>query len=293
MARPERFDGDEGEGRVSPSGLPWPETWSLPKVNGWLRIGTAAAFGAVCLAISVDVFTGSGEDAQLGWACLMVVVICVLSPVWFRLSRGRGAVSLGPVSDGSVHQGVPFPNRRAAGPAVGATLVAAGTLSIMLTLSTDPGSSGDPVLLFFGLLMLAVSPVTAILGWMDKGVVLTPQAIIVRQRGRARIIPWGEIAAMFPNEYAGGSLFIRLILEDDIGRRARFPLLGGGRNNISVIQQRNDPALVLHAIRFYLANPDKRHELAEPAAVARLAAGDLQVSDAPGTVRHGWLRRDW
>ncbi|TDB88177.1 hypothetical protein E1264_12310 [Actinomadura sp. KC216] len=246
----------------SPSGLPWPEEWSLPRVKGPWRIVLAAVVGVPSLLIGIGILSDPAEDQFVGWVFLMLVAICATVPVWMRLGRGRDAVFSG-------QGGVVFPNRRSAGLAIPVTLVAGGTSAVLLTLTPESESAGDPILLVCGLLMLTAAPVSLLLFWRNRAVVLTPEIILVSRALWTRVVPWESIQRIAAYEVGKGPPLIGLFVQDE-----SKPF--GKEVNLSLLLQKNDPALLLYAILHYAAHPGDRAELAGVAGVQRVVSGDLR-----------------
>ncbi|NDU71826.1 hypothetical protein GWI34_04175 [Actinomadura sp. DSM 109109] len=258
--------------------------WTLPKAGGRLRSGVAIVTGALLGAMAVAVLVDPNEDPYLGWAFLLVAVTCVLAAEVMRIGHRRGALILGPVREGSKHSGVTFPNRRASVFAVPGVMMAMGSAGIMLSLSTDPGAGGNPILLLCGLFMLVAGPLVGWLRWRDKGYVLTEKAILLTQRGKTRVIPWEAVLGVVPWEQGKGALVIKLLLKEGAWRVPRLPFRSRTGPILWVSRQVNDPALLLHTLAHYLTTPENRHELATTAALERLTRGELPSVGEGGVV---------
>ncbi|MFI0412193.1 hypothetical protein [Actinomadura sp. 3N508] len=261
----------------SPSGLPWPEGWTFPLMNDQVRFALAAVVGVPSLYLGIWILTDPAEDPFMGWAFLMLAVLCASMPVVMRLGRGRDAVFCG-------QGGVVFPNRRSAGPATALLLTSFGTWGILLTLSPESEARGDLCLLLGGLVMLVCAPLNILWWRRNRAVVLTPEIIVSSNGWKSRSVPWDAIRSVRPHEYAPRTPVVRIRFRDERKRSNK-------KFDVQVHQQKGDPALLLYAILHYVTHPEDRAELAGSAGVERLVSGDLRSLES--SVYHAPIKPWW
>ncbi|MGI5170478.1 hypothetical protein ACQEU3_39635 [Spirillospora sp. CA-253888] len=269
--------------RLSPSGLPWPDGWHRTRAHGRVRAAAAAVAGTALLVIAAweTIAASAPRDPSLGPAFAMAGLLCLMMTPLLIISRRRDAVFLGVLQEGEEeHRGVVFSMRPTFVPAVIGVLVTGGTASLLLSLTDDPGAGGDRTLAAIGVLMLLAGTVSFFRVRGFQGVVLTPDALVVRIGGPGRmIVPWTAVAEVTESDYGRGVPYIGLELHDQSplkrNRWIRLNRLFGPDLTISVTHLRTDPALLPLAIRHYLNAADIRPELATKQAIDRLRAGRL------------------
>ncbi|MFC9975665.1 hypothetical protein ACFVH6_32730 [Spirillospora sp. NPDC127200] len=267
--------------RLSPSGLPWPDGWHRTRAHG--RVRAAATTGTALLAMAAweTVVASAPRDPFLGPAFAMAGLLCLMMAPLLIISRRRDAVFLGAVREGEEeHLGVVFGVRPTFVPGLTGVLATGGAASVLLSLSTDPGSSGDPVLVAIGVLLLLAGTVFFFRMRGFQGVVLTPDALVIHAGGsEGMIVPWTAVAEVTESDYGQGTPYIGLRLHDrsplSKNRWIRLNRFFGLDLTIAVAHLRTDPALLPLAIRHYLEAAGDRPELATRRAVDRLRSGRL------------------
>ncbi|GGU93126.1 hypothetical protein GCM10010182_05700 [Actinomadura cremea] len=154
---------------------------------------------------------------------------------------------------------------------------------MLLSLYPDPEVKGDPLLLVAGAGLVALSPLLAVTGSGFRGVILTPELVIVRLGLAGSAVRLSRQDISFVLEYdVVGNLTIGLVPLDPtvlgMGRRARVWAVlgfGGAKVDLPAGHFATDPALLLLALRYYHAHPGDRPELGTRKAIERIKAGRL------------------
>ncbi|RSN68121.1 hypothetical protein [Actinomadura sp. WAC 06369] len=276
------------EERLSPTGLPWPPEWSMRPGHGRARLAGFAGAGGVLVAFGYAM--GMDDDPFGGAAIALTGAGLLLVPAVLGVGRRRGPVSLATRrAGGERHRGVVFPVRWSYRIALPLMLAAFGAGSAALSGTADPAVAGDPILLLIGAVLLAWSPrcLVGVLGF--RGVLLTPEAVVVRSgmHRTALRLPWREIDGVVPYERSGEGgkehkLIALTVLDASHLRvrwwpRVKYRYFGVRDAETTVHAGRfgADPALLLLALRHYLDHPADRPELGGREAVERIRAGRL------------------
>ncbi|GAA1533637.1 hypothetical protein GCM10009678_14940 [Actinomadura kijaniata] len=267
--------------RLSPSGLPWPLAWSLPKAAGRPRAAVITVFGVLCLAAGA-LATGGGPsfDPALAAATTVFGLMCLTAARLTVLARDRAAVR----HDGT---GVVFPCRAGTGgPASVLYTLGTGTAAGALAFSTTSGTRGDPLLVAIALVFLGVGVVlSARLATgrprRARRVTLTPAAVVLERKPDPRAVPWRRIREITA-QGADNTQFIVLLLSEgeprDPGLRRFLP---HSRIELHAQTLNVDPALLWHALCYYHAHPDARGELSDDRGLHRIIRGDLLSEPGP------------
>ncbi|MFD0856165.1 hypothetical protein ACFQ07_28255 [Actinomadura adrarensis] len=282
--------------KLSPSGLPWPEGWSRPWANGWVRDLGGYGIGALIVTMGVSELISPAEP---GWATryflLLVGIGCLLVPPWFGIARGRARAVIGTVPGQENGQsGIVFRVRRSVPFAMSGSLAFWG-VALVLPFLEETTAEGTGWALFFGILLLLISPIPAIAMSGFKGVILAPDFVVFSVAyGIPVRASWQDIEQLDARGLSQGTPSIRVSLRDATvlgnsrwaqriqrrySRRAtRFYILP------SAFQ--TDPALLRWVLRHYRFHPERRHELGTQLALDRIAEGQLDF----GAHAYGLLR---
>lgn len=247
-----------------------------------------ASLGGVLVALGYAM--GMDDDPFGGVAVALCGAGLLLFPAVAGIGRRRGPVSLvARKVGGERHRGVVFRVRWSYRIALPLIFVAFGAGSVALSGSADPAVGGDPILLLIGLGMLAWSPrcLVGVLGF--RGVLLTPELVVVRSgmHRTALRLPWREIDGVAPYREPGKAgkehQLIALTILDASHLRVRwwprfkyrFVGVRDAQTTVHAGRFAADPALLLLALRHYHAHPGDRPELGTREAVERIRAGRL------------------
>ena len=281
----------------------------------WRRGGTERLAPLVFVLVLVlcvfGVVLGLASDELAGpqrvvMACFFgVSAVGMALAVAFARSPSRdGEVALVNVTLGSQEvRGVAFPMRArlAFFAFIGfvTVLCVAGTFFVVAGLVT--GSVEVPaqgiVGLFFLILIAILLPYLCyrVVGarlWQPTAIVLTPTHLVSTWAHPDTAIPWDDVADIQPRAVSLGRLLelskerIIVVTASDLTRvigisdRARASSRTGAQRGlvIAVRSSGADPVLLLDALQYYLANPDKRSELAGADGLERIVAGNVPVA---------------
>ncbi|WP_285508294.1 hypothetical protein [Actinokineospora sp. NBRC 105648] len=197
-----------------------------------------------------------------------------------------GAVAVVRTDDAA---GVLLPSRPAA--------VAAGVVLVLVGLAMAvPGGlliAGGPtlavvagvVLGLLGLLLLAAGVFALTRKQRDVGILLTPEHVVLNWVRPAVRVPWGSITEIRPLALRMGRkrgalsqnyLGVAAHEHSEEAERMRKVATRFGPDLLCAVSMRTvnvDQLVVLHTLRYYLANPSARTELAGEDAVQRIRAG--------------------
>ncbi|GAA3054447.1 hypothetical protein [Actinokineospora globicatena] len=146
------------------------------------------------------------------------------------------------------------------------------------------------VLGLLGLLLLAAGVFALTRKQGDSGIVLTPEHVVLTWVRPVVRVPWTTITEVRPLALRVGRTkgalsqnYLGLAARDhDVtGDRMRKVAVRFGPDLVCAVPMRTlnlDQLVVLHALRFYLANPQHRAELAGEDAVRRVESGPLTAS---------------
>lgn len=113
----------------------------------------------------------------------------------------------------------------------------------------------------------------------DRGIVLTPEAVVLRTRKQPETIPWAELVRV--RDHWGRAVRVGPTMPDDVVRNwltfethepdgDRLTLLSGSQSpSVPVEVLGTDPALTLQICLHYLGHPADRAELSSPSAAQR------------------------
>lgn len=113
----------------------------------------------------------------------------------------------------------------------------------------------------------------------DRGILLTPDAVVLRTRAEPETIPWSELVRV--RDHWGRGVRVGPTMPDDIVNNwltfetrepdgDRLSLLSGSPDpSVPVETLGTDPALALAVCRHYLEHPGERAGLADPQVLAR------------------------
>ncbi|QFG22666.1 hypothetical protein [Actinomadura sp. WMMB 499] len=284
--------------RLSPSGLPWPGTWTVRRLYGRARNVGFAAVGVLLIGCAFWLWSSAYyyEDLYMAGGMALAGLALVLSPLTLAIGRSRGAVSVGVRRvNGVRHHGAVFRVRwtfRLAGPVAVAGF---GASTAAIAAATGPAALFDSIMLVAGAGLVLYAPVLFAGGLGFRGIVLTPDLVVVRASTHraALCLPWSELDAVAAWEEPGKGgegrpLLVLTVLDASHLRVRWWPRVKyryfGVRDDDTVVHAGRfgaDPALLLHALRHYLDHPGDRHELAGAKAIERLRAGDLHGADVP------------
>ncbi|RLK55348.1 hypothetical protein CLV68_4833 [Actinokineospora cianjurensis] len=146
---------------------------------------------------------------------------------------------------------------------------------------------GGVVLGLLGLLLLAAGVFALTRKQRDSGIVLTPEHVVLTWVRPVVRVPWASITEVRPlalrvgrSKGALSQNYLGFAARDhDVtGDRMRKVAVKFGPDLVCAVPMRTldlDQLVVLHALRFYLANPHHRAELTGDDAVRRVTAGQL------------------
>ena len=259
------------------------EGWHLnPRRKRWLQLGVGF-IGVLGLASGVSNL-GEGETAPgvglllFGGALLTTAVMLSrrrtpLAPRHLPTAPGPGLVL--PVRGGSLGAIVGFG-------ALGVLFLVAVTGAGVVTLSEGDwrGIVGIAIGLGVGALFLVGSWGTLqARRTPDRGIVLTPEAVVLRTRKEPETIPWAELVRV--RDHWGRAVRVGPTMPDDVVNNwltfethapdgDRLTLFSGSQSpSVPVEVLGADPALTLEICRHYLGHPADRAELASPSVAQR------------------------
>lgn len=239
--------------------LPWPQAWR--KRRWGMVIGAAVvAFVLACVAFAAFLYgrvVGSGGFSVLAVGILAVGVAVVVGAVILsKLKTPEAAVE--PVLievDGAATPGVRFPVKP---PALAAARGASDRDDLGIDLTPEH-------------LVISLGDAREVMPWSDIAKVDATSHSRLADKRSSRVQNWIRIVGHEGGVDRAGSGVkaavkgLRWALgEDDLGKV---------KAEIVHTRLATDPLLVYHTLRFYLANPDRRDELADARATARLREG--------------------
>lgn len=283
--------------------LPWPPEWRRPPLGGWLGVVVFALLAALLIPVAVV----AAVAGQWVGAATIGVVLLVLAPIaaGSRPRRRGYAVEEVPVEVGGVRQTGVRVRVRPTSPLVslalavlGLAITVLGLAAFVIAIVRGDWSSlvGFVVLLVVGSVLLLGGVVGLLASRKRLGLDLTPSHVVIGLGGEPVVLTWEQIARIGSTSirYGVGAVlrpvqnWLTVETRERVGVAAR---LSGRRSaalgRLAATASANvaaaipaerlgaDPALVHHALRYYLEHADARPELGTGAAIRRLAAGEV------------------
>lgn len=134
--------------------------------------------------------------------------------------------------------------------------------------------------------------------WRPTAIVLTPTHVVSTWAHPDTAVPWDDVAGVHAKAIPIGLAFplskerLIIVTATELTRvlglperaKARRPLFGGQPGLVIAVRSSGaDPVLMLDALRFYLAHPDKRRELGGATGVQRIRSGELPAASPART----------
>jgi hypothetical protein len=285
--------------------LPWPPEWRRPSLGGWLGavvFGLLAVFlvPAAVLAVRAGQWVGAGVTGG---------VLLVLAPIALgsRPRRRGDAVDEVPIDVGGVRQaGVRVPVRPTsplvslALTVLGLAITGLGVAAFVIAAVRGDWSAlaGFVVLLVVGSVLLLGGVAGLVASRKRLGLQLTPSHLVVGLGGEPVVLTWEQLARIGATSvrYGVGVVprpvqnWLTVVAHEPVDAVARLNgrrsaalgrLAAAAPANVAAAIPAErlgaDPALVYHALRYYLEHAGARPELGTGAAGRRLAAGDVMA----------------
>lgn len=263
----------------------WPPEWrSRRQAKYVLFVAVFGLFGCVCVAAGVSTFLpGSADDRAyllVSGAPLLFGLAAV--GLFGRLRvRGRPATAVRSGADGEPALVIPYSR----GLAVSYVVVCAGTLLLFLVVDAVAALVGGTAIVaavvclgfvcYLGWTLIEMARHRLRLG----AILLTPDGVWHRSWAFDSYLPWDQAVSVSVGSLDGQ--LITLAAFDNVHpmfdrrsrvwRQAEYRL--APHTAIRGMYLAIDPALALHALRFYHENPAARVELGTTAAVLRVCGG--------------------
>lgn len=264
---------------TSPHQPSWPAEWTNQRRSGMAAFG-AVFLGLLTLAAAAaavwQAITGSGGAA----AALAGVVVYLGHVTGLGLrARTSGRRRAGTTGVTSGPDGLTF--RYGAAPTYWLTATTALTALVLAGLTVLAVAQGGAE----GYLIAAVLAVAAVLAGVFLVVVLrlAPGRVVIgpdgiHHRGLTftHHVPWHAVVDVVAAWTNGPLVVIKTMPAADTATRNYLGRSAGGRQSASFTTVTGswlaaDPALLLHAVAYYLLHPEDRAELGTPAALHRIS----------------------
>lgn len=267
-------------GTGSPA-LPWPPEWRHPPLGGW-RLSVLCAIMVLLIVPGVLLALVNGAYAQAAGFGAGAVVFGLAA--WAARPRPAGSavdlmeLDLGGDAEAAVRFAVrPATLAAALAMLAGGAVLLAGAVTALVFAFTR----GSPRLLL-GTVVLGLPGALLLVGGVaalkasrrENAVDLTPHHVVVDLGHGRTVLAWDDIVAVDAAAAALPMATPRAV-QNLVAVVTRQPSDHPARVLIPCGRLANDPVLVLHALRYYLAHPADRAELAGAPAVERLGAGRL------------------
>lgn len=281
--------------------LPWPPQWHRAPLGGWL-VPLASSVAVVFLGVAAVLAAVQGKvvaGVGVGVVAVAFVPIAVNSrprKPWTKVE------SVGTEVEGVRSTAVRFPVRPSP-PIVNVSLLVLGAAFLALAVAAMVIAivRGEGQLVIGFVVLGGIGSVLflgGIAGLFSSragiGIDLTPQHVVIGLGATPKVLAWDDIEEIGATSISYGVRPLRPVQNwvtivtkepDDVTARlvgrsnALGRLAGRVSGNVAAAvpehRLRNDPGLVYHGLRYYLAHPDLRAELATGAAVRRLQSGPL------------------
>jgi hypothetical protein len=265
--------------------LPRPAGWTRPRFPLWLEcsVGFLPVMALAAVAEAAWAFwTGQPADGVLlaAGAILLWHVVGLGARLWWPRRRSSRTSGLNATPDGT--PGVTFSYSAWAYYWVTAVLVMTvpGVLVLAVALALSASVVGIVTAVAIGVLAMLVGWMLVTMLRLAPGrLILSPMGVYHRSLTSTHFIPWQAIVAVSAGWTGTAIIAVKASPSQDTRVRRYLGRFGSGETRflpIMVIRTAwlaTDPAIVYHALSFYLARPELRAELATPDALDRISKG--------------------
>lgn len=273
------------DGRAT-SRLPAPTEWTANRTNGWLTATTGMfAFMAACAVAGAVWAFSSGQllaGSALTYGAIFMFHTAGLSFVMTQVPSRTQPPAV--IQLGAGELGVAF--RYSYWPYYWLTallLLTCGALGVFAASAALGASAASLTAAFLlGLLILAAMALIVTFLRMAPGrLTLTTTGIHHQSLTFRHFVPWYAVYDVEAGWINGPTVIIKALPSEDTKLTRHTGLLGTQEAQllpfvvVRALWMANSPTALYRTAAFYLANPEKRHELASKAAVQRIAAGRL------------------
>ncbi|MQA61601.1 MAG: hypothetical protein GEU86_08895 [Actinophytocola sp.] len=236
--------------------LPWPEAWHKRRW-GTVVVAAVLAFVLGIAAFVAFLYGRAVGDAQYsvlsGGIVVVAVAVVVAAVILSKLKMPAATVETALVEvDGAATPGVRFPVKP---PLSAAVFRASDSDQFGIDLTPEH-------------VVVSVDDDREVMRWADIAKVIASTRSQYAQQSSSRVRNWIRIVGhgdrLDPGLQTVVKRLRRASKEEDFGRL---------KAEVAHTRLATDPLLVFHGLRFYLANPDTREELADARALTRLREG--------------------
>jgi hypothetical protein len=275
-------------------GLPPVEGWHRPRLGGRLKfwflvlVGVLLVLGGVAMALS------GGEERGPGVVIALFGLGLLLTTPLFKTWRSRGTPIMQTIDRGGrARTGLGFPYSRGLTRASAyASLcmgLASGGFVLFAEEFADQGESKTPFFIFgtLGAVLFLGGGIVMLIrnSRQVQTLTLLPEGVQATAAGTNSFVPWDAIAwveafdfTFYSRGFANHEPYVGIKATDpqriEISKTGRMLMKTNsmfGTDLAYPVRTLNvEPALLLHALRYYLENPNSRPELGGPEALQRV-----------------------
>jgi hypothetical protein len=286
--------------------LPVVEGWHRPKLGGRLKFWFLLLFGLLAWLAGVAMAgLGDADDRGPGIVIAFFGLGLLLSSPLFRTWKRGGRPGIASVvRNGRPDTGLSFPYSRYKTRASAIAMICMGAASCGLAISpesfADPGESTTTIRIVgtLGAILLGGIGTLVLIRKAGAGwhVTLLPSGVAAVAAGTTSFVPWDAIDSiaafdftLYTRGFANHEPYIGINATDpdriEISKTGRMLMktnrLLGTDLAYSVRALEVEPALLYHALLYYLEHPDARSELSGHAGLDRVEQGRLEPRRPP------------